>query len=187
MAINPNILIAEGRLSFPALFRAKAFDEAQEPSFGCSVILDKKKHAKVIEKLNQLVDQLAKEAFKGKIPANFRHPLRDGSVKADTDGYGPNVVFFSCKNKKRVPLVDRDGTTPVAEEDGKLTAGFYCNFSVRAWVQDNKWGKAVNFQLRAVQFVRGEAEDAFGEAPVDVSKEFKNLEGDDDDESSFLN
>jgi len=55
------------------------------------------------------------------------------------------------------------------EENGKPYAGCYVNMSIRLWAQDNQFGKRVNAQLRAVQFVKdGEA---FGDKPVDPQKE----------------
>jgi hypothetical protein len=107
------------------------------------------------------------------VPKSVKLCLRDGAEKDETDGYGDEVMFVSASSAKRVPVVDRD-LTPLMEENGKPYAGCYVNMSIRLWAQDNQFGKRVNAQLRAVQFVKdGEA---FGNKPVDPQKEFKQIE-----------
>jgi hypothetical protein len=67
----------------------------------------------------------------------------------------------------------------LAEDDGVLYSGCYVNMTVTLWTQDNEYGKRVNANLRAVQFVKdGEA---FGVAPVDAEEEFDEVEIEDDE------
>jgi hypothetical protein len=179
MAKEFKIKLTAVRLSFPQLFKPKAFEDGGEVSYGAAFILDKTKHAGLIKEFRAMVKEIASEYFKGKIPPMVaqKHPLRDGSEKEDRDGYGDGVMFIGSRNKKRPTVVDRD-LSPLAEEDGKPYAGCYVNATLRLWVQDNKFGKRVNCQLRAVQFVKdGEP---FGQAPVDANEEFDSLDGDDD-------
>jgi hypothetical protein len=62
---------------------------------------------------------------------------------------------------------------PLTAGDNVIYAGCYCNVTVRLWVQNNKWGKSVNAELRGVQFVKdGES---FGAAPVKAEDEFKPI------------
>lgn len=184
MAKEFKVKLTNVRLSFPQLFKPKAFEEGGELSYGAAFILDKTKHAKLITEFKAAVAEIANEYFKGKLPpmVKQKHPLRDGSEK-ETDGYGDGVMFIGSRNKKRPTVVDRD-MSPLSEEDGKPYAGCYVNATVRLWVQDNKFGKRVNCQLRAVQFVKdGEP---FGQAPVDANEEFDSLDGDGDDDSDDM-
>jgi hypothetical protein len=114
------------------------------------------------------------------IPKNVKLCLRDGAEKDEIDGYGEEIKFISASCSKRPPVVGRD-LTPLAEEDGILYAGCYVNVSFRLWAQDNQFGKRVNAQLRAVQFVRDG--DAFGEKPVVAEEEFSALT---DEEADML-
>ena len=158
------------RLSFPALFKAKAGPDGGEPKFGASFLLDKTKHAAKIKEIEAAIEKLHREELKGKHMKGTC--LHDGSEKPDTDGYGPGVKYVSASNKKRPVIADRD-LTPLTEEDAKPYAGCYVNATVRLWVQDNQFGKRVNAALRAVQFVKdGES---FGEAPIDLEQEFSAL------------
>jgi hypothetical protein len=159
------------RLSFPALFKAKAGPDGGEPKFGASFLLDKTKHAAKIKEIEAAIEKLHREELKGKHMKGTC--LHDGSEKPDTDGYGPGVKYVSVSSRKRVPIVDRDPSVALAEEDGKPYAGCYVNASIRLWVQDNQYGKRINAELRAVQFSKdGES---FGAAPVDAEAEFATL------------
>ena len=175
-----NIQLANVRLSFPNLFRPKAFSAptpgqpASEPKFSATAILEKVQDAAQIKALQAGMKAIAEEKWGvGKVPKSVKLCLRDGVEKDETDGYGDEVMFVSASSAKRVPVVDRD-LTPLMEENGKPYAGCYVNMSIRLWAQDNQFGKRVNAQLRAVQFVKdGEA---FGDKPVDPQKEFKQIE-----------
>lgn len=165
------------RLSFPQLFRAKAFNKDQEPAFSACFILNKESDAKQIQAIREAMTHVANEKWGTKVPKGVKLCLRAGDEegKEGVDGYGPDVMFVSASSRKKVPVVGRD-LTPLSEEDGKPYAGCYVNVSLRLWAQDNEYGKRINAQLRAVQFVKdGEA---FGEAPVDVEEEFEAMEGD---------
>lgn len=169
---DPAIIKLEGvRLSFPHLFTAHAMEEGQEAKFSATFILDNEKHDKLITKIEKTIERLALDFWKKKM--SFKTCLRDGNDKPDLEGYGDGVMFMSAARKTRPAVVDRQ-VNPVTEEDGVIYAGCYVNATVRLWVQDNKWGKRVNAELRAVQFVKdGES---FGAGQVDVEKEFSSLD-----------
>ena len=169
---DPAIIKLENvRLSFPHLFTAHAMEEGQEAKFGAVFLMDSEKHAALIARIEKLIERLALDFWKKKI--SFKSCLRDGNDKSDVDGYGDGVMFISASRKTRPAVVDRL-VNPVTEEDGVIYAGCYVNATLRLWVQDNKWGKRVNAELRAVQFVKdGES---FGAAPVNAEEEFTALE-----------
>lgn len=171
------IKLNDVRLSFPHLFKARAMEEGQEPKFGANFIMDNKKHATLIEQIRKTIDRIALDHFKKKV-ALKGICLHDGAEKGEKEGYGDDVHFISANRTTRPAVVNRDPSVPVTEADGIVYAGCYVNASVRLWVQDNKWGRRVNAELRAVQFVRdGES---FGAGKVDAASEFEAIEGDDD-------
>lgn len=164
------------RLSFPHLWTAHAMEEGQEAKFSATFIMDNEKHAKLIALIEKTVERLALDHWKKKM--SFKTCLRDGNDKADLDGYGDGVMFMAAARKTRPVVVDRQ-VSPVTEADGVIYAGCYVNATVRLWVQDNKWGKRVNAELRAVQFVKdGES---FGAGQVSAEDEFKSLDEELDD------
>lgn len=177
-----NVLVSGARASFVTVFKPKAQAEGSEPKYSIALLLNKEKDAAQIEGLKEAILLVAKAKWKDKIPkfvvfGGDRCCLKEASTK-EYDGYDEEHVFVSASSSRKIPVVGRD-RMPLAEEDGKLYSGCYVNASIRLWAQDNKYGKRVNAQLRAVQFVRdGEA---FGAGAVDPDKEFESLAGGEDD------
>lgn len=173
------IFLPNVRLSFPHLFTAHAMksrdgEKQQEPCFSATFLLDNTEHAALLDRIEATIERIALDEFKKKV--GFKSCLRDGNEKPELDGYGDGKSFISARNKIRTGVVKRD-LSPIVEEDGIIYAGCYVNATIRLWVQNNSWGKRVNAQLRAVQFVKdGES---FGAEKVDASKEFEALNSDD--------
>jgi len=174
--METTVKLTNVRLSFPALWQPRVGPDANsKPSYQASFILDKKANAADIEKVRAVIASIVKESFKGKMPPKIC--LRDGSEKPDVDGYGDGVMFISARSDKKPEVVARN-MEKIIESDGKVYAGCVVNATVRLWAQDNNYGKRINAQLRAIQFVKDGA--AFGEAAVDVTKEFTALPDEDD-------
>lgn len=175
-----NVKLTKVRLSFPHLFKPKAFEKGKEPSYSANFILDKVKDAAQIKTLKDAINAVAKEKWPKGLPKmkgiclKSPEPEPDGSYSVD--GYDDTVMFVTAGSAKRIPIVDRDPSVVLAEEDGKPYAGCYVNASIRLWAQDNEFGKRINAQLRAVQF-HSDGE-PFGEKPADPTQEFGTVEDD---------
>lgn len=178
MAINSEkIKLKNVRLSFPKLFRAKAFEEGQAPRFEATFLLDpsNEAHAETIAEIEEQSKAVLKEKFNGKVPKGTKYCFGDGNEK-EYDGY-EDRIYIASANRTRPTVVNRDRSA-LAEEDGVIYAGCYVNATITLWPQDHpKGGKRVNANLLAVQFLKeGEA---FGQKPVDAEEEFDVL-GDED-------
>lgn len=159
------------RLSFPALFEAKAVNDG-EAKFSAAFLLKKGADAAQIKLVQETIESIKKQKWGTNIPKGVKVCLHEGSEK-DFDGYDETVMFISSSSSRRPVVVDRD-LQPLVREDSKPYAGCFVNCTLRLWAQDNKYGKRVNAELVAVQFARdGEA---FGAAPVDAEEEFESLE-----------
>lgn len=171
---SANVTLNNVRLSFPALWEPrKGPDANSKASYQAAFILNKQSNAADITAVKNAISQIVKEAFKGKAPPKIA--LREGSEKGDVDGYGDGVMFINARSDKRPHVVDRK-LRPLDPTSGTPYAGCYVNATIRLWAQDNQYGKRINAQLRAVQFVRdGEP---FGEGTVDINREFKELPDD---------
>ena len=172
---NITVKLRNVRLSFPALFEARAMDGGT-PKFSAAFLLNKKSDAAQIKSIEEAINSLLKTKNKGgKLPPN-KVCLRDGSEK-DFEGYGDEVMYVSASNARRPLVVDLQGN-PLVTTDGKPYAGCYVNANIDVWWQDNKYGKRVNASLRSVQFVKdGES---FGAGPLDAAKEFEDVTADED-------
>ena len=168
------------RLSFPALWEARSFEEGGAKSFQATFLMDKPSGKDKEENAKLVLEGVAmvvKSGLKAKHPGKDKVAIRSGEEKGERgiDGYSADMCYVSSNSKKKVPVVDRD-LTPLDESDGKPYAGCYVNATIRLWAQDNKYGKRVNAQLRAIQFVAdGEP---FGEGSVDAAEEFSAEDGD---------
>lgn len=171
---DPNIIkLPRARLSFPHLFTAKAMEEGKEPQFSATFLLDNTTHATVLDRIDAVIDRVALDFFKKKVPLKHKC-LHDGNEKADLEGYGDGTSFLVSSNKSRPGVVDRR-LNPVTEADNLIYAGCYVNATVRIFAWEHKTGgRGVSAQLRAVQFV--EDGESFGAGPVDAQKEFDALE-----------
>lgn len=180
------------RLSFPALFEPRAFDgdgdgdKKKDASYQATFLMakpgkdPKDDNAKLVLEAVALV---VKAGLKGKHPGKEKVCIRSGEEKGERgiDGYHADMCYVSSNSRKKVPVVDRD-LTPLSDGDGKPYAGCFVNATIRLWAQDNKYGRRVNAQLRAIQFW-GDGE-PFGEGAVDAAEEFGDTsEGDASDVS----
>ena len=176
---NFEIKLKRVRVSFVKVFRAEAFrgskrgpSDGGEKAFSINALIPKKTEAgeKLHDEIRDLIDD-AMDAEWGRDKPRLKPDkfcLRDGDEE-DYDGYADNW-YVTARTRNRPKVIDADGKTQLVEEDGRPYSGCYCNVWVRIWAQDNEFGKRLNAQLLAVQFVKdGEA---FGEKPVDPTKEF---------------
>lgn len=169
-------VIVTGRLSYADIFKPRAFEEGKEERFKTLVLLDKKdpNTAAQIALIKKASDAAKKEKWGDKIPglASDRVCLRDGDTTGKEDQAGFYVL--SCSETTAPQVLDRDGKTVLKESDGKIYSGCYARVIVNLWCQDNKYGKRVNANLLAVQFVKhGEA---FGKARINAAEVFGALD-----------
>ena len=176
MSENANIMLKNVRLSFPSLFQTEKFGQEDTGKYAATFILDKKDHAKTIERLKEKVQEGFKELKVKSLPA-ARICLKDGDESGREEYEGAYII--KATTKKRPTVIDRD-RTPLADEDGKPYSGCYVNAIINFWFQDNQYGKRVNGNLLGVQFANdGEP---FGSGPIDVSDDFEMLETVDENE-----
>lgn len=181
------ILVKNGRLSYPHLFRAWGMQETDTKKYSAKFLLDKKTHDTEVKALAQHLVKMQTEAFKGRIP-NDKLCLRDGAETGKEEMKDQWVI--SASESKRPDVLNRDRSR-VNEEDDIVYAGAYVNFLIRLWAQNNKFGKRINANLLAVQFVkdgerfsgieRPDMDDVFD----DVDEEFDDTPAGGDDEDPF--
>lgn len=172
------------RLSFPVLWRPKAFEPGKDPQYQATFLLDPsdRDHAAQITSIKRAAKAVAMEAF-GEVPPGLKkcfglankHPN-----KSKYDGY-KDMFYISTGNTNRPTLVDRK-RQDLEESDGVLYAGCYVNTNVSLWTYDHpKGGKGIAGNLRIVQFVKdGEA---FGNAPAKAD-ELEDVVLDDADDAA---
>lgn len=169
-------VIVTGRLSYADIFKPRAFEEGKEERFKTLILLDKKdpNTAPQMAAIKKAADAAKKEKWGDKVPALTadRVCVRDG----DTTGKEDQVGFFviSASETTAPQVLDRDGKTVLKESDGKIYSGCHARVILNLWCQDNKYGKRVNANLLAVQFVKHDK--AFGKARINASEVFGALD-----------
>lgn len=167
------------RLSFPALFQPRSFEEGKPPSFSAAFLLEKEANDSNdnLKLLKQALKHIIDTTFKGKHPGKERICVRSGADKGErgVDGYHEDMFYVSSGSRKAIPIVDRD-TSTLQETSNKPYAGCYVNATIRLWAQDHKqYGRRINAQLRLVQFWTDG--DPFGESAVDPDEELADVAG----------
>ena len=185
MSITSEVIALRNvRLSFPVLWKAKAFSADQEAKFQATFLLDPsdKEHARYIKQIKKAAKEVLIEKF-GEMPDKDDYKLCFGLAKNHPkkkkyDGY-EGMFYIATSNQTQPTLIDRQ-KNEVVQADGVLYAGAYVNTNITLWPQDHpQGGKGVNANLRIVQFFKdGEA---FGNAPASAD-EMDEVELDDDDD-----
>ena len=174
MAKSPTsdvIALKNVRLSFARLFKPKAFQEGQDPRYEATFLLDPSNadHAATISTIRAQAKKMIEDG--GYDAEDFKLCFGKGDKKK-YDGY-KGMIYVSTNNRTRPTVVTRN-RTPVQEGEPEAPySGCYVNGSITLWLQDNKFGKRINANLRAVQFVKDGP--AFGVQPVDPEEEFEAL------------
>lgn len=162
----------EVRLSFPSLFTKKPNGPGSDKSSYQATLLippgtDISKFTAAMK------GALIKKFGKVQVPGLKPMPLRKAEEK-EYQGYDPGWLFVATKTESPVPVVDRR-RVPITDPSA-VYAGCWVRAHVRAWAYDNKFGKGVSFELKAIQFVRdGERLDGRGK-PSDPEQVFEALD-----------
>lgn len=151
MATSKLIKLNDVRLSFPALFVPKVWQNSQtEPKYEATFILDSELHKKEIDQINARIDELLipHKTTRAKIKSDHLC-LKDGNF-TDRPEY-QDAFTIKAKSRKRVPIIDCDAVTPITEDDNIIFAGCYVSAYIELWVYTTPTlGIGVN--LKSVQF-----------------------------------
>ena len=160
------IMLNKVQVAFIDLFEPVSVEGSDNAKYGLKLVIDpeNKVHA---ETLDRAILETAKEKWKEKgeavvarlvklgKPKNIEtcfvrepYPNRDGNPYEGFEG----KWYVSATSPSRPLVIDRD-KSPLHPADGRPYGGSICNVQLEVWAQDNKWGKAVRAELKAVQFV----------------------------------
>jgi len=163
------------RLSYPHLYKAKAFGDGAEgePKYNAAFIMDPEtKIGRInIALIEDAIDHAMNEKWPKGAPklSSAKKCLRSGDdLEEVKDGY-EGMVYLTASESKRPRVLDIDSEDVRDGDEGAPYAGCFVDAIVRVWAQDNKYGKRVNAGLIAVKF-REDGEAFGGAAPFDKSE-----------------
>ncbi len=177
------------RVSFPALYEPKDFEDGKKPKYGVVMLFDS----------DADLAEMRAEARKAAIamfgpkedwPENFKWPFRNGDKKKDQEGYA-GKTFVRASTDRRPGVLDKD-KTPSTAEDNALYAGCYARATVVCAAFDAGGGKGVTFYLNNIIKIkdgkefsgRASAEEDFADLEIE-DEEGEESEDDADDEDSM--
>jgi hypothetical protein len=172
-------LTPEFRVSYPAVFKAKSFDE-QEAKFGLTMLFSKKTDLTALKKAAFSAKVEKWGADKTKWPKKLRSPFRDGAEREGTDGYGENVIFVAATSKTKPGLID--GKKNRLSTDEEFYAGCYARAELLAYAYDTKGNKGVAFGLKNIQKLR-DGDPFSGARPAE--EVFDEVEDESEDEDNY--
>lgn len=170
------------RLSYAHIWKPKAMAEGQEAKYSVSLLIPKS-DTKTINQIKAAIKEAAEEAqhskFGGKVPSNFKSPLRDGDVERSDDPNYTDHYFINCSSKTKPIIVDRR-RFPI-EDENEVYSGCFAHVSVNFYAYNTSGNKGVACGLGNIQKVADG--DALSGGRGRIEDEFAVLEEDDD----FLN
>ncbi len=145
---DEHIFLRNVRCSFPHLFKAPIID-GEEGS--CGVVLLLEPGDDHTTDLQAQIKALSTAKHKRVLPAD-KVCMRPGADKRVE--YGDLMAVSANVKKGRTPLVLGAGRTVVTgESQCAIYPGCRVTAKIRLWSQDNKFGKRINAELIAIQFV----------------------------------
>lgn len=178
---NEFIFIKNARVSFPHLF-TKPIINGNEGKCGCTLMLDPETNATHIKAIQQEIDAITQDKFKGRKLPSDKICLRDGEDKGRPEYEG--LMVISANSKDRPFVLGNNRKQITSEEECDIYSGCYVNAKIRLWAQNNNYGKRINAELIAIQFA-GDGESLDGSyVSADVAAE--GFEDTSEDDLDFL-
>lgn len=155
--------------SYPHLDKPSAGDDPNAtPKYSIQGLANKDTHAEVIALGREVLKKIMDEK-KLKIGGDKLF-MKDGDKWFEGKDECANCYVFTAREADRPTLRMADGTKLDPKEDleeikNMFYGGCVVSILINPWVQDNKYGKRINANLRTVKFV--EDGTPFGEGRVD--------------------
>lgn len=138
------------RVSYPNVFKAKAFNSDQEEKYSIVMLFPKSED---LNALKRAAFNAATEKWgpKEKWPKGLRMPFRDGDEKGDPT-YAEQI-FVSASSKQRPGIINQRKEPIHEDEADQFYAGCYARATLRAFSYDMKGNRGVSFGLQNLQKV----------------------------------
>ena len=158
------------RVSFPNVFKPRAFDENQEPKYSIMMCFPKDTDLSI---LKDEIKRVAREKWGDEKPKKFMHPIKDGE---DMSREGFEEYWIVNASTLRKPgLVDKDLNLITEEDADEFYPGCWARATINAFAYDNRFNKGVSFGLQNIHKVK---DDESFVTKSDPRKEFERVTDD---------
>lgn len=151
MENETKVITGKVRFSYANVFEAKAVNEGDTPKFGVSLIIPKKDKVTIKKIENAIAAALeeGKAKFGGKVPKNFKQPLRDGDEEREDDEVYAGSMFVNANSPRRPGLVD-ENTDPIMDKED-FYSGCYGRASINFYAFNSNGNKGIACGLNNLQ------------------------------------
>ena len=162
------------RFSYAQVFEPKAHSEGEEAKYSVAVLIDKsdKETLRKVKEGVEAAAELYTSKFGGKLPKNYKSPLRDGDEEKPEDENYEGVMFFNASSKHKPEIVDANLEEVMDKEE--FYSGCYGRVSINFFPFSGK-SKGVAAGLNNLQKTKDG--DRLGGGGATAADDF----GDDDD------
>ena len=191
-SLTTKVTVGEVRLSYCHLFKPEAIADGGEPKYSVSVIIPKS-NTKLIAQIKQAVSAALQmgvaSKFGGKMPTNWKNPLRDGDLEKSEDDSYAGCYFISASSKTKPGVVKRmkvNGQNTLVEvtNEEDIYSGCYGFVSINFFPFSNAGNKGVGAGLNNVLKTR-EGDYLGGRSSAQTDFGGVNLDAYDDDEEDM--
>ena len=164
------VMVTNVRLAFAQdLITARAMKKDDgsmgDPRFGCTLLIPNG-DAETLKAVQTVMWVVAQEKWGAKaqaiwqeLSASQRLALKDGATKASKEGFLGNYFISAGAKQERPPMLlhkylGADGKVQrLPRPNNVIYSGCYANVQLQFWAQENQYGKRINADVLAVQFV----------------------------------
>ncbi|AAQ63371.1 conserved phage protein [Burkholderia phage BcepNazgul] len=142
------------RASYPHLAKPyKGDDQEGQEKYSLVGFIEKDLAKSVLEVMKKMRDEMLREKNDGKKIPTDKFFFRDGDASGKDEYEGCYTINASETKRPSVRGADKR-LLGEREIENTIYAGCRVNILINPWWQDNKFGKRINANLLAVQFVR---------------------------------
>lgn len=158
------------RLSYAHVWEPTSIEDDKEKKYSTAILI-KKDDEFTVDKIKAAVEYLKEEAkkkFGGKLPKNFKLPLRDGDEeKPDDDNYA-GCYFLNAASKRKPGIVKRVGEKlETITDESEVYSGCYCRLGLNLYVFDVSGSKGIAVGLNNILKIKDGEPLAGGSNPED--------------------
>jgi hypothetical protein len=195
---STKVVTGKVRLSYVHLWEPYAMEEGQEKKYSTVLLIPKSDTATVkkIEAAIKVITDMAKAKNGGRLPKNFKNPLRDGDIEKPEDEAYAGHYFISASAKAQPGIVRKVGVgeeakfVPITDQSA-IYSGCYAIVSLNFFHYDMTVNKGVGCGLNNV-LKAGDGEAFAGKATAEADfADLKDIDLESDepatDDDDFLN
>lgn len=167
------VVTSKVRFSYVHVFEPQKIDENSKAKYSVSLIIPKT-DTKLIKRIEDAIEaalQDGKAKFGGKIPANWKNPLRDGDEERPDDENYTDSMFVNANSDQKPEVVDTNLDPIMSREE--FYSGCYGRASVNFYAFNVSGNKGVACGLNNLQKLEdgprlsggSSAQEDFGDLP----------------------